>query len=56
MNIRRHLLRNVDGQTMTEYALLLVLMVAVVMAVLPLFGTSVLHLWSNFADSFSGAA
>jgi Flp pilus assembly pilin Flp len=56
MTFSRHILRNAAGQTMTEYALLLVLMVSVVMAVLPLFGTSVLHLWSDFADSFSGAA
>jgi Flp pilus assembly pilin Flp len=56
MTFSRHILRNAAGQTMTEYALLLVLMVSVVMAVLPLFGTSVLHLWSDFANSFSGAA
>jgi Flp pilus assembly pilin Flp len=55
MNCRRHNLCNDHGQTMTEYALLLVLMVAVVMAVLPLFGTSVLHLFTSFTSAFEGA-
>jgi Flp pilus assembly pilin Flp len=55
MTYRRQTLRNTHGQTMTEYALVLVLMVMVIMAVLPLFGTSVLHLWTSFANSFGGA-
>jgi Flp pilus assembly pilin Flp len=54
--LRRHNLRNADGQTMTEYAFVLVLIVAVVMAMLPFFGTQVLHLWSEFVDSFGGGA
>jgi Flp pilus assembly pilin Flp len=55
MTRRRHNLCNDHGQTMTEYALLLVLMVAVVMAVLPLFGPSVLHLFTSFTSAFEGA-
>lgn len=55
MTHRRFLaFRRADGQTMTEYAMLLVLLVLVVIGVLPFFGASVLHLFTTFQNAFGG--
>jgi Flp pilus assembly pilin Flp len=49
-----HTLRADHGQTATEYAFILALVVAVVLAVIPLFGGTVLQLFTNFGNAFGG--
>ena len=51
---RRYSLRPTHGQTMTEYAVLLVLLFGLVMGILPIYAGSVLRLFSNVADAFGG--
>jgi Flp pilus assembly pilin Flp len=51
---RRNSLRSTHGQTMTEYAVLLVLVFSVVMGILPFFASSVLRLFGSVADAFGG--
>ena len=46
--------RRGHGQTMTEYAVLLVLLFGLVMGILPIYAGSVLRLFSNVADAFGG--
>jgi Flp pilus assembly pilin Flp len=55
MTHRRHLnLHDSHGQTAAEYAVLLALVFAVVIGVIPLFGTSVAALFNAFAVAFGG--
>jgi Flp pilus assembly pilin Flp len=54
MTQRRPHLRSSDGQTAAEYAVLLALLVAVVIGVMPLFGTTVAGLFDAFAVAFGG--
>ena len=54
MTNRRQQLRNTDGQTAAEYAVILALLVALVMGVIPLFGTSVVGLFNAFTVAFGG--
>lgn len=54
MTHRRPHLRNSDGQTAAEYAVILALLVALVMGVIPLFGTSVVGLFNAFSVAFGG--
>jgi Flp pilus assembly pilin Flp len=54
MTQRRPHLRSSDGQTAAEYAVLLALLVALVMGVMPLFGTSVVGLFNAFTVAFGG--
>jgi Flp pilus assembly pilin Flp len=51
---RPHHLRNSDGQTAAEYAVILALLVAVVIGVMPLFGTTVVGLFNAFSVAFGG--
>ena len=51
--IARHL-TSPSGQTITEYALILALLVASALAVLPLFGGSVLDLWNRIGSAVGG--
>ena len=54
MTHRRHLnLRAAHGQTASEYAILLALVFAVVIGVLPLFGTTIAGLFTRFLTQFS---
>jgi Flp pilus assembly pilin Flp len=56
MTHRRHLtLRDTHGQTVSEYAILLALVFLVVVAVIPLFGTSVAALFTRALTQFSSA-
>jgi Flp pilus assembly pilin Flp len=51
---RRHLnLRHAQGQTVSEYAILLALIFLVVVAVIPLFGASVTGLFTKTLTQFS---
>lgn len=43
-----------DGQTMTEYAVILTLIVVGVIAVIPLFGTTVVGLWNGVNTALGG--
>lgn len=43
-----------SGQTMTEYAFILAFVVAVVIGILPLFGATVLRLFTQFNNAFGG--
>jgi Flp pilus assembly pilin Flp len=54
MTYRRPTFQSPEGQTLAEYALILSLLVAVVIVVLPLLGTSVLHLYTDFNSAFGG--
>ena len=56
MTHRRYLnLHDAHGQTATEYAILLALVFMVVVAVIPLFGTSVVGLFTNFLTQLTAA-
>jgi Flp pilus assembly pilin Flp len=56
MTHRRHLnLHDAHGQTATEYAILLALVFMVVVAVIPLFGTSVVRLFTNLLTQLTAA-
>ena len=52
-HIRRHISQT-QGQTMTEYALILALLVLGSLAVLPLLGANVLDLWNTIAAAVGG--
>jgi Flp pilus assembly pilin Flp len=52
MNHIRRTLSATEGQTMTEYALILALLVTVPLAFLPTFGASVLNLFNELATMF----
>jgi len=52
-HIRRHISQT-QGQTMTEYALILTLLVLGTLAVLPILGGNVLDLWSSIAAAVGG--
>jgi Flp pilus assembly pilin Flp len=54
MTQRRPHPRSSNGQTAAEYAVLLALLVAVVIGVLPLFGSTVTGLFNAFAVAFGG--
>jgi Flp pilus assembly pilin Flp len=54
MTHRRPQLRSSDGQTAAEYAVLMALLVALVIGVMPLFGTSVAGLFDAFTVAFGG--
>lgn len=51
-NRRPHFL-NIEGQTATEYAVILALLVLIVMAAIPFLGTSVAQLYTDFTNAFS---
>ncbi len=51
---RTHTFRADSGQTMTEYAFILAFVVAVVIGVIPLFGATVLRLFTQFSNAFGG--
>jgi Flp pilus assembly pilin Flp len=56
MTHRRKLnLHDAHGQTATEYAILLALVFMVVVAVIPLFGTSVVRLFTNLLTQLTAA-
>jgi Flp pilus assembly pilin Flp len=56
MTHRRNLnLHDTHGQTATEYAILLALVFMVVVAVIPLFGTSVVGLFTNLLTQLTAA-
>jgi Flp pilus assembly pilin Flp len=48
---RRFDLRSEDGQTMTEYGVLLALVAVVVIATLIVFGNTILGLWQSFDNA-----
>ena len=52
-HFRRHISQT-QGQTMTEYALILALLVLGSLAVLPLLGANVLDLWNTIAAAVGG--
>jgi Flp pilus assembly pilin Flp len=53
---RRHLnLHATHGQTASEYAILLALIFVVVVAVMPLFGTTIVGLFTRTVTQFSSA-
>jgi len=52
-HISRHF-SDPQGQTMTEYALILALLVLGTLAVLPILGGNVLDLWSSIAAAVGG--
>lgn len=52
-HISRHF-SDPQGQTMTEYALILALLVTGTLAFLPMFGGSVLGLWNTIAAAVGG--
>lgn len=54
MTRRRNSLRSAYGQTMTEYAVLLVLVFGLVIGILPFFAGSVLRLFTNVSGAFGG--
>jgi len=51
---RRPTLHDPEAQTAAEYAVILSLLVAVVLAVVPFFGTSVVRLFTDFTSAFGG--
>ena len=56
MTSRRHPnLRHSHGQTASEYAILLALVFAVVVGVIPLFGTTVTGLFTRVLTQFTSA-
>jgi Flp pilus assembly pilin Flp len=55
MNHIRRQLTETQGQTMTEYAVILALIVTVTLAVIPTLGTSVLNLWNQVAGAVGGS-
>jgi Flp pilus assembly pilin Flp len=55
MNHIRRTFSNTQGQTMTEYALILALLVTLTLAFLPTFGASVLNLFNELATVFGGS-
>jgi Flp pilus assembly pilin Flp len=56
MTRRRHLtLHATHGQAASEYAMLLALVFVVVVAVIPLFGTTVVGLFTRVLTQFSSA-
>jgi Flp pilus assembly pilin Flp len=54
MTHRRPDLRSSAGQTAAEYAILLALLVALVIGVMPLFGSSVMGLYNAFTAALGG--
>jgi Flp pilus assembly pilin Flp len=55
MNHIRRTLRDNQGQTMTEYAVILALMVTVTLAFIPTLGASVLSLFNQIAGAVGGS-
>jgi Flp pilus assembly pilin Flp len=53
MNRIRRTLSDPEGQTMTEYALILALLVTLTLAFLPTFGASVLNLFNELTAVLS---
>ena len=47
-------LTNAAGQTMTEYAVILALLVAVVLVAVPTFASATLKLFTDFVTAFGG--
>jgi Flp pilus assembly pilin Flp len=47
-------LHDADGQTMTEYAFILVLIVAVVIVAIPPLATVTMNFFTNFSNAFGG--
>jgi Flp pilus assembly pilin Flp len=47
-------LRDADGQTMTEYAFILVLIVTVVIVAIPPVATVTLNFFNDFSQAFGG--
>jgi Flp pilus assembly pilin Flp len=54
MTRRLNSLRPDHGQTMTEYAIVLVLIFGLVITVLPLLASSVLRMFSDVSNAFGG--
>jgi Flp pilus assembly pilin Flp len=55
MNRIRRTFSASEGQTMTEYALILALLVTLTLGFLPTFGASVLNLFNELATVFGGS-
>lgn len=53
MNYRRLTLQSPEGQTLSEYAMILSLIVMVVIAVLPAYGAMVLRLFDQFITTLT---
>ena len=51
---RRRILHSSEGQTMAEYAMILSLIVAAVIAAVPTLGASVVRLFTDFTSAFGG--
>ena len=51
---RTHTFPTDSGQTMTEYAFILAFVVTVVIGILPLFGATVLRLFTQFNNALGG--
>jgi Flp pilus assembly pilin Flp len=55
MNHIRRQLSETQGQTMTEYAVILALVVMLSLAFIPTFSASVLNLWNQVAAAVGGS-